>query len=78
MRIRRLGPAEARPLISSLKPNAGDAALDHKIDDAVARFLSRHHTDHQDALEKLRDAFERLKAPRTRRTEEGIRVQAAG
>ncbi len=61
LRVRRLGPPEARPLISDFKPKTGDSTLDSKIDDAVTRFLSRNPIDRRDSLEKLWDAFERLK-----------------
>lgn len=61
MRVRRLGPPETRPLISEFRPSTGDSQLDDKLNDAVARFLSRHSADQRDALEKLWDAFERLK-----------------
>jgi hypothetical protein len=61
LQIRRLGPPEARPLISDLAPDTGDSTLDGKINDAVARFLSRDPATQHDALEKLWDAFERLK-----------------
>lgn len=61
MRVRRLGPPEARPLISDFKPRTGDPQLDAKLTDAMYRFQSRTPVDVQDALEKLWDAFERLK-----------------
>jgi hypothetical protein len=61
MRIRRLGPPEARALISDLRPNSGDRRLDAKLNDAMARFLSRSPDDRRDALEKLWDAFEMVK-----------------
>jgi hypothetical protein len=61
MRIRRLGPPEARQLISDFRPKTGDRELDAKLMDAVSRFQSRAPADRQDALEKLWDAFERLK-----------------
>lgn len=61
MRIRRLGPPEARQLISDFRPKTGDPELDAKLVDAVSRFQSRTPGDRQDALEKLWDAFERLK-----------------
>ncbi|MFJ4010888.1 hypothetical protein [Streptomyces sp. NPDC090026] len=61
MRVRRLGPTEARPLISEFSPATGDSQLDNKLKDAMARFLSREPADRRDALEKLWDAFERLK-----------------
>jgi hypothetical protein len=58
MRVGRLGPPEARRLISDFKPNSGDAQLDSKLNFAMSRFLSRVPADRQDALEKLWDAFE--------------------
>ncbi|MGV9270271.1 hypothetical protein ACWDRR_37155 [Kitasatospora sp. NPDC003701] len=61
LRVRRLGPLDARTVISDFKPATGDATLDAKLSEAVARFLSRNPSDQQDALEKLWDAFERLK-----------------
>ncbi len=61
MRVHRLGPSEARPLISDFRPNTSDPELDALLRDAVSRFLSRVPADRQDALEKLWDAFERLK-----------------
>ena len=61
MRVHRLGPPEARPLLSDLKPNSGDPQFDAKLNDAMTRFLSRTPAEHQDALEKLWDAFEQLK-----------------
>jgi len=42
-------------------PHTGDTALDAKLRDAHTRFLSRTVRDREDALEKLWDAFERLK-----------------
>ncbi|WP_328918513.1 hypothetical protein OHN99_09800 [Streptomyces jietaisiensis] len=61
MRVRRLGPLEARPLIAEFRPSTGDVLLDGKLQDAMARFLSRDLADRRDSLEKLWDAFERMK-----------------
>jgi hypothetical protein len=61
LRVQRLGPPEARLLISDFRPSTGDPQLDDKLNDAMARFLSRNPVDRRDALEKLWDAFERLK-----------------
>jgi len=61
MRVHRVGPVEARPLISDFRPHTGDPQLDAKLSDAMSRFLSRVPADRRDALEKLWDAFERLK-----------------
>jgi len=61
MRVHRLGPPEARSLISDFTPNSGDRQLDAKLNDAMTRFLSRAPGDRRDALEKLWDAFEMVK-----------------
>lgn len=61
MEVQRLGPVEARRLVSEFRPSTGDARLDGLFDDAMGRFLSRNPADRQDAVEKLWDAFERLK-----------------
>jgi hypothetical protein len=61
LQVRRLGPPEARPLLSEFTPNTGDQRLDELLRTALTRFLSRNKSDRQDALEKLWDAFERLK-----------------
>lgn len=61
MRVRRLGPPEARSLISDFTPNSGDRQLDTKLNEAMTRFLSRAPSDRRDALEKLWDAFEHVK-----------------
>jgi hypothetical protein len=61
MHVQRLGPPEARPLLSDFIPRTGDTDLDTKLRDAVIRFTSRNPQDRVDALEKLWDAFERLK-----------------
>ncbi|MCX4827048.1 hypothetical protein OG883_46275 [Streptomyces sp. NBC_01142] len=61
MQVQRLGPVEARLLVSEFRPSTGDARLDGLLDDAMGRFLSRKPADRQDAVEKLWDAFERLK-----------------
>jgi hypothetical protein len=61
LQVQRLGPPEARPLLSDFAPDTGDARLDELLQTAMTRFLSRSAADRQDALEKLWDAFERLK-----------------
>ncbi|TKA06365.1 hypothetical protein [Actinacidiphila oryziradicis] len=61
LRIRRLGPMEARHVTSDFRPKTGDPELDALLVDAMTRFLSRSPADRQDALEKLWDGFERLK-----------------
>jgi hypothetical protein len=62
MRVERLGPPEARTLLSDFAPRTGDTVLDGLLRDAHTRFLSRRLQDRVDALEKLWDAFERLKS----------------
>jgi hypothetical protein len=61
MRVQRLGPAEARPLLSDFTPKTGDADLDAALRAAHTRFLSRDPQGQYDALKDLWDAFERLK-----------------
>jgi hypothetical protein len=61
MCIRRLGPVDARSLLSDFAPHTGDSDLDRKLRAAHARFLSRDPQDRLDALKDLWDAFERLK-----------------
>jgi hypothetical protein len=61
MQVCRLGPPEARSLISAFTPDSGDRQLDIKLNDAMTRFLSRAPGDRRDALEKLWDAFEQVK-----------------
>lgn len=61
MRVRRLGPPEARPVLSDFAPRTGDADLDAKLRAAHTRFLSRDPSNRLDALKDLWDAFERLK-----------------
>jgi len=61
MQVERLGPPEARQVIADLSPDSGDSTLDNLIIDARTRFLSPLIDDRRLALEKLWDAFERLK-----------------
>ena len=61
MKVERLGPPEARALLSEWSPATGDVDLDSKLADAVTRFRSRDSATRADAREKLWDAFERLK-----------------
>ncbi|MDO9455222.1 hypothetical protein [Nocardioides sp.] len=59
--IARLGPPEGRQVVADLMPDTGDARLDELIVEARTRFLSRHPDDLRAGLERLWDAFERLK-----------------
>lgn len=61
MRVARLGPPEARPLLSDFVANSEDPELNSMLHEARARFLSRDPAQTIGALEKLWDAFERLK-----------------
>lgn len=61
MCVQRLAPMEARPLVHEFAPRTGDTVLDEKLVDAVTRFRSRNVRERVDGLEKLWDAFERMK-----------------
>jgi hypothetical protein len=50
MFVQRLGPPEARPLLSDFGPHTGDLDLDAKLCDSVTRFISRNPRDRVDAL----------------------------
>jgi len=58
---RRLLPAPVADAISWTLFQTGDGETDRLLEAARARFLSPKPDDRQDALEKLWDAFERLK-----------------
>lgn len=61
MRVVRLGPPESRAVLADLRPETGDTVLDGLLTDARVRFLSRSTGEERIGLEKLWDAFERLK-----------------
>jgi hypothetical protein len=61
MRVVRLGPVEIRPVVADLRPNTGDEKLDSLIAEACERYVSRDPRDARIGIEKLWDAFERLK-----------------
>lgn len=60
-RVARIGTAEVQQVISQMTPASGDAELDGLLSLAKERYLSRKADDRALALEKLWDAFERLK-----------------
>jgi hypothetical protein len=60
-RVGRLGPVEIRPVLANLLPDTGDETLDSLIVEAVQRYVSRDQRDARIGIEKLWDAFERLK-----------------
>jgi len=59
--VQRLGTPEVRAATSALRPATGDSALDVLIEDARERYRSRKASERAVAIEKLWDAFERLK-----------------
>lgn len=61
MTVRRLGPPEARHILADFEPATGDNTLDELLRDARRRFLSYEIAEQRIGLEKLWDAFERLK-----------------
>lgn len=61
MRTARLGPPEARQVLADLRPDTGDSTLDHLVIEARLRYMSRSPADERIGLERLWDAFERLK-----------------
>lgn len=61
MRVARLGPPETRQLVADLRPVSGDPTLDALLLEARRRYLSREPGDARTGVEKLWDAFERLK-----------------
>lgn len=61
MEVQRIGPAEVRQTLADLDPDSGDEIFDGLLLEARRRFLSRDRGDQSVGLEKLWDAFERLK-----------------
>ena len=59
--VLRLGTAEVRRVIDILHSDSGDRALDDLIDEARGLYASYRQEDRLRALERLWDAFERLK-----------------
>jgi hypothetical protein len=59
--IIRLGTPEVRAVVLSLVPNSGDKMTDELIIEARARFESRDAQDRALGLERMWDAFERVK-----------------
>lgn len=60
-RIQRRGSAPLRHVLAALVPATGDTDLDDLITHATELYTSRNARERQVALEKLWDAFERLK-----------------
>lgn len=61
LQIQRMGTPEVRRLMADLQPNSGDKELDNLITEARKRYLSHKEDERRIGLEKLWDAFERLK-----------------
>lgn len=61
LQIQRMGTPEVRRLMADLQPNSGDEELDNLIIEARKRYLSHKENERRIGLEKLWDAFERLK-----------------
>ena len=57
----RLGPPGLREELRQAVFHTGDADADSLLEEARRRILSPHVNDRQDAIEKLWDAFERIK-----------------
>jgi hypothetical protein len=56
-----MGTPEVRRLMADLQPNSGDKELDDLIIEARRRYLSYKEDERRIGLEKLWDAFERMK-----------------
>lgn len=61
MLIQRVGMPEVQEAFRQLRPATGDATLDSLLETARTLYLSRATADRTTAIEKLWDAFERLK-----------------
>jgi hypothetical protein len=62
MQIHRVGSPEVQTALRSLRPDTGDVTLDGLIETARKMYLSRSASDRDVAIEKLWDAFSRLKS----------------
>ncbi len=65
LQIQRMGTPEVRRLMADLQPNSEDKELDNLITEARKRYLSHKEDERRIGLEKLWDAFERLKTIET-------------
>lgn len=59
--IHRLGTPEVQQVVQTLRPDTGDTALDKLITEARTKYASHRSEDRAVGLERLWDAFERLK-----------------
>lgn len=61
LQVQRFGTPEVRQVLTDLTPDTGDSALDELLIDSRTLFMSYREGDRKLGLEKLWDAFERLK-----------------
>lgn len=61
-RVERLAPTVLHETLAATVFETGDATLDNLLEQARARFLSPNPAQRQESLEKLWDAWERLKS----------------
>ena len=61
LQIERVGTPEIQVVLADLRPDSGDEGVDTLITDARRLYMSPKEADRQTGLEKLWDAFERLK-----------------
>ncbi|WP_159084966.1 hypothetical protein [Planctomonas deserti] len=61
VQVERVGTPEIQAALADLRPDSGDEGVDTLITDARQLYLSPKGADRQTGLEKLWDAFERLK-----------------
>lgn len=59
--VHRTGTAAARTVLAALNPRTGDDELDRMLVDAREAYTSSHAAKRRGSVEKLWDAFERLK-----------------
>jgi hypothetical protein len=59
--IVHLGTPEFAPILKNAVFDTGDAILDEMLEDAIAKFQDRDPKIRRESLEKIWDAFERLK-----------------
>lgn len=61
MQVQRVGSPEVQAALRQLRPGTGDIKLDELLEASRKLYLSRQEADRATAIEKLWDAFERLK-----------------
>lgn len=61
LQVHRLGTVEVRKAVADLTPNTGDEVLDDLVVEARQLYTSHRRGDRKTGIDKLWDAFERLK-----------------